>query len=139
MERFTIYSDHFCELNLEVYRQSEDLYIRRSSDVEEEARLCYALLSGFHATIYDNGNKNKKIQALLDRSWKVVDKLPASLLKCQLLVACYAETFDDELAKEAHTIINGWEGRDLILAEREVFDYLESLEANPYPNWEEVE
>ena len=98
-----------------------------------------ALLSGFHATIYDNGNKNKKIQALLDRSWKVLDKLPASLLKCQLLVACYAETFDDELAKEAHTIINGWEGRDLTLAEREVFDYLESLEANPYPNWEEIE
>ena len=63
----------------------------------------------------------------------------ASLLKCQLLVACYAETFDDELAKEAHEIINAWEGRDLTLAEREVFDYLESLEANPYPNWEEVE
>ena len=111
-----IYSDRFCELNLEVYRQSEDLYIRRSSGVEEEARFCYALLSGFHATIYDNGNKNKKIQTLLDRSWKVLDKLPASLL-----------------------IINGWEGRDLTLAEREVFDYLESLEANPYPNWEEVE
>ena len=54
-----IYSDRFCELNLEVYRQSEDLYIRRSSGVEEEARLCYALLSGFHATIYDNCNKNK--------------------------------------------------------------------------------
>ena len=73
-----IYSDRFCELNLEVYRQSEDLYIRRSSGVEEEARLCYALLSGFHATIYDNGNKNKKIQALLDRSWKVLDKLLAT-------------------------------------------------------------
>ena len=57
-------------------------------------------------------------------------------MKCQLLVACYAETFDNELAKEAHEIINGWEGRDLTLAEREVFDYLESLEANPYPNWE---
>ena len=134
-----IYSDRFCELNLEVYRQSEDLYTRCSSNVEEEAWLCYALLSGFHATIYDNGNKNKKIQTLLDRSWKVLDQLSASLLKCQLLVACYAEAFDDELAIEAHKIINGWEGRDLTLAEREVFDYLESLEANPYPNWEVVE
>lgn len=134
-----LYSDRFCELNTAVYRQSEDLYTRRSSNVEEEARLCYALLSGFHATIYDNGNKNKKIQILLDRSWKMLDQLPASLLKCQLLVACYAETFDDELAKEAHEIINSWEGRNLTLEEREVFDYLESLEANPYPNWEEVE
>ena len=118
---------------------SPKIYTRRSSNIEEEVWLCYALLSGFHATIYDNGNKNKKIQTLLDRSWKVLDQLSASLLKCQLLVACYAETFDDELAKEAHEIINGWEGRDLTLAEREVFDYLESLEANPYPNWEEVE
>ena len=134
-----LYSDRFCELNLEVYRQSEDLYTRRSSNIEEEARLCYVLLSGFHATIYDNGNKNKKIQTLLDRTWKVLDQLSASLLKCQLLVACYAETFDDELAKEAHEIINGWEGRDLALEEREVFDYLESLEANPNPNWEVIE
>ena len=122
-----IYSDRFCELNLEVYRQSEDLYTRRSSNIEEEVWLCYALLSGFHATIYDNGNKNKKIQTLLDRSWKVLDQLSASLLKCQLLVACYAETFDDELAKEAHEIINAWEGRDLTLAEVQSFpsDHLE--------------
>ena len=38
-----IYSDRFCELNLEVYRQSEDLYTRRSSNIEEEVWLCYAL------------------------------------------------------------------------------------------------
>ena len=134
-----LYSDRFCKLNAAVHRQSEELYTRRSSGVEEEAWLCYALLSGFHATIHDNGNKNTKIQLLLDRSWKVLHQLPASLLKCQLLVACYAETFDDELAEEAHGIINTWEGHDLTLAEREVFDYLESLEANPYPSWEVIE
>lgn len=130
-----IYSNRFCELNSEVYKQAEALFRLRGSNAEEEAQLCYALLSAYHATIYDHGNKNRKVQGVLDRSWKVLDQLPASLLKCQLLVACYGETFDEKVAKEAHEIINGWEGRDLTLVEQEVFDYLESLEANPYSNW----
>ena len=74
------------------------LFPLRGSTVAEEALLCYALLTGYHATIYDHGDKNQKIQSVLDRCWIILDKLPASLLKCQLLVACYGEVFDDELA-----------------------------------------
>lgn len=134
-----IYSNRFCELNSEVYKQAEALFRSHGSTAQEEAQLCYALLSAYHATIYDHGNKNHKVQSILDRSWKVLDQLPASLLKCQLLVACYGETFDGELAKEAHAIIESWEERELIPAEREVIDYLESLEGNPYPSWIEME
>lgn len=134
-----IYSTDFCRLNTEVYRQADMLYTMHGSDTEEEARLCHALLSAYHATIYDHGNKSWKIQKLLNRSTEVLGKLPASLVKCQLLVACYGELFDEELAREAHAIINIWSDRDLNLQEREVFEYLESLEANPRPNWEIVE
>lgn len=131
-----LYSNHFCKLNTEVYRQSEVLFLSHGSDVEEEARLCHALLAGFHATIYDHGDKNQKIQSVLNRSWEVLDKLSASLLKCQLLVACYSEVFDEELAKEAHVIIDSWTGRELTPAEVEVVEYLDGLEANPGIVWE---
>lgn len=134
-----IYSTDFCQLNTEVYRQADKLFTLHGSDVEEEARLCYALLSAYHATIYDHGNKSWKIQKLLDRSMKVLGALPVSLLKCQLLVACCGEVFDEELAQEAHAIIDTWNGRDLNVEEREVLEYLESLEANPLSAWEIVE
>ena len=89
-----LYSNRFCELNTEVYRQSEALFLSHGSTAEEEAQLCYALLTGFHATIYDHGDKNQKIQSILNRSWNVLEQLSVSLLKCQLLVACYGEVYD---------------------------------------------
>ena len=51
-------------------------------------------------------------------------------------MACYGEGFDEELSKEAHTIINGWEGRELTLTECEVIEYLNSLEAHSWSNWD---
>ncbi len=134
-----LYSNEFCALNTEVYRQAEALFVLRGSNVEEEAQRCYVLLTAYHATIYDHGNKNLKIQSLLDRSWQLLGQLSASLLKCQLLVACYSEVFDEDLAREAHAIMNSWTGREWTKAECEVSDYLESLEANPWPDWEVVE
>ncbi len=131
-----LFSNEFCRLNTEVYRQSESLFHLHGSNAEEEALLCYVLLTGYHATIYDHGDKNQKIQKLLDRSWEVLPLLPVSLLKCQLLVACYGEVFDEALSEEARAIINGWEGRELTSVECEVIEYLNSLEANPWSNWD---
>ena len=102
-----LYSNRFCELNTEVYRQSEALFLSHGSTAEEEARLCYALLTGFHATIYD-----------------------------QLLVACYGEVYDEKLAQEAHAIIDTWKDHELSPAELEVSEYLNSLETNPWTAWE---
>ena len=67
----------------------------------------------------------------------MLERLKSSLLKCQLLVACYGEVFDRELAQEAHTIMDGWEGRELTDEEREVVEQLKALEENPYP-WDEM-
>ena len=128
LDGFPIYTDSFRELNADVYRQSETLFRKTASSDIEEAALCKALLMGYSATIYNHGDKDKKIQLVLDCSWNVLDRLPASLLKCQLLVACYAEVPEEELAKEAHAIIDSWNGKELTLEESEVIERLQLLE-----------
>ena len=128
-----LYSNRFCELNTEVYRQSEALFLSHGSTAEEEAQLCYALLTGFHATIYDHGDKNQKIQSILNRSWNVLEQLSVSLLKCQLLVACYGEVYEEELAKEAHSIIDTWDISSLTSEQTEIIGELRNLEENQYP------
>ena len=101
-----IYSDRFRQLNTDVYHRCEHLFGSHGRTLEEEASLCIALLTGYNATIYNHGDKEDKIQSVLNRSWDLLDTLPVSLLKCRLLVACYAEVFDEELAAEAHAIID---------------------------------
>ena len=54
------YSVTFCRLNKEVLVKSDSLFSAQSSDVEEEANLCLALLMGYNATIYDDGDKEAK-------------------------------------------------------------------------------
>lgn len=46
MDGEPVYSDTFCRLNKEVLVKSDSLFSAQSSDVEEEANLCLALLSG---------------------------------------------------------------------------------------------
>ena len=66
----------------------------------------------------------------------MLEQLSVSLLKCQLLVACYGEVYDEKLAQEAHAIIDTWKDRELSPAELEVSEYLNSLETNPWTAWE---
>ena len=86
-----IYVDEFTRLNREVYEQALELYGTRGKTVESEAELCLGLLAAFAATIYDNGHKQQYIQRVLDRSWEVLPKLSASLLKVQLLAIVIAK------------------------------------------------
>lgn len=132
-----IYSDHFNRLNREVFRQANSLFIHHGATSEEEAALCLSLLMGYTATIYNNGDKENRIQSILNRCWEVLDKLSPSLLKARLLTYCYGEVYDDNLAHDAHTIINSWSGRELTKDECEVIDLLKTIEDNPYP-WNEV-
>lgn len=132
-----IYSDHFNHLNREVFRRANSLYIHRGTTSEEEASLCLSLLMGYTSTIYNNGDKENRIHHILNRCWDVLDNLPASLLKARLLTYCYGEVFDENLAQEAHSIINGWAGRDLTEEECEVIDLLNEIEDNPY-RWSET-
>lgn len=127
-----IYTDSFRQLNTEVLQKSDALFALKGENPEEEARLCLALLMGYNATIYDYGDKESKKQVILDRSLLVLESLPSSLLKCQLLTYCYGEVFEEELAKEAHTIIDGWKDRELLEEEREIVENLRILEEPPY-------
>lgn len=131
-----LYTDHFCRLNKEVLELADSLYSQKGATLEEEATLCFSLLTAYGATIYDHGDKERKKQSILNRAWKLLDKLPASLLKCQLLIACYSEVFDEDLAQEAHTIMNTWTGRELSIDEQEAVEMLKGVEENQYPNSE---
>lgn len=132
-----IYSDYLIRLNRDVFRQANLLYGRQGATDEEEALLCLSLLMAYNAAAYNNGDKEMRVQHLLDRCWAIIEHLPASLLKCQLLVACYGEVFDKELAQEAHAIMDAWKGCELTKEAYEVIERLKDLEENPYP-WSEV-
>ena len=90
-----IYSDEFCRLNKEVLTRSDSLFSEQSSDIEEEGNLCLALLMGYNATIYDNGDKERKKQVILDRIYNIMSQLPASLLKMRLLTWGYSDYVDE--------------------------------------------
>nr|WP_302831984.1 UpxZ family transcription anti-terminator antagonist [uncultured Bacteroides sp.] len=138
MDGSPIYSDHFTRLNREVYELALKLCNVTASTPEEEAELCTCLLLAFNATYHDNGRKQQYIQLLLDRSFEVLPKLPASLLKVRLLTYCYAEVYESELAREAHAIINTWSKPSLTLEQLDIIEELKNIEENPYP-FEEVE
>lgn len=136
---YSDYSDRFVRLNKDVLIQSDTLFLLKSRSTLEEAYLCLALLNGYSATIYDCGDKERKKQVILDRFWEILDQLPASLLKCQILIACYAEVFDENLAQEVHAIINSWGHRELSEDEKEIIRNLRELEKKQYPNSEIIE
>ncbi len=128
-----IYAEHFSRLNKEIQILSDALYSVKGDTPEEEAGICLALLMGYNATIYSDKDKEAKKQSILDRAWEVLEQLPPSLLKCQLLTYCYGEVFEEELAQEAHAIIDSWQGRELTDKEQEVVENLRNLEENQYP------
>lgn len=139
MDGEPVYSDNFCRLNKEVLVKSDSLFSAQSSDVEEEANLCLALLMGYNATIYyDDGDKEQKKQMVLNRICLVLEQLPASLLKVRLLTYCYGEIYEEVLLQEAHAIIEGWNRDELTLEQTEIIEELKNIEENPYP-FEEVE
>lgn len=133
MDGEPVYSDTFCRLNKEVLVKSDSLFTSKSSDIEEEANICLALLMGYNATIYDNGDKEQKKQAVLDRIYNVLDKLPASLLKVRLLTYAYGEVYEEVLLEEAHVIINSWDKLALMEEQIEAIEELRNIEENPYP------
>lgn len=69
MDGSPIYSDRFTCLNSDVLRQADALFSLHGATDEEEASLCLALLMGYNATIYSNGDKEARIQSTLNRCW----------------------------------------------------------------------
>ena len=133
-----VYSDTFCRLNKEVLVLSDSLFPVQGSGTEEEANVCLALLMGYNATIYDNGDKEQKKQIALNRACKLLGRLPASSLKVRLLAYTYGEVYEESLLQEAHTIVDSWDKEAMITEQVEAVKELRNIEENPYP-FEEVE
>lgn len=133
MDGEPVYSDTFCRLNKEVLVKSDSLFSAQSSDVEEEANLCLALLMGYNATIYDYGDKERKKQVVLERIYNVLEKLPVSFLKVHLLVYTYGEVYEESMRCETYNIMKNWNMLDLSTEQKKVIDILKNIEENPYP------
>ena len=133
MDGEPIYSDTFCRLNKEVLVKSNYLFSSKSSDIEEEANLCLALLMGYNATIYDYGDKEQKKQSVLDRAYIILEQLPTSLLKVRLLTYCYGEIYEEALLQEAYAIIERWDKNALTSEQTEIMEELKNIEENQYP------
>lgn len=137
MDGEPVYSDTFCRLNKEVLVKSDSLFSAQSSDVEEEANLCLALLMGYNATIYDYGDKERKKQVVLERIYNILEKLSTSLLKLRLLVYTYGEVYEEYILKEINVIIGIWDTRLMTSEQIEIVKEFRNIEENPYP-WEEL-
>ena len=133
MDGEPIYSDTFCRLNKELLVKSDSLFSSQSSNIEEEANLCLALLMGYNATIYDYGDKGQKKQAVLDRIYNVLEKLPDSLLKVLLLTYTYGEVYEESMLQEVHDIVDNWNKSVLTTEQTEAMEELKNIEENPYP------
>ena len=92
----------------------------------------------YNATFYDDGDKQERIQCILDRCWVVLDKLPASLLKLRLLTACYGEVSDEPLTDEARSIIASWDSASLTPEQQEAVKEFQNVVDNPYM-WEYID
>ena len=138
MDGTPVYSDTFCRLNKEVLVLSDSLFPVQGSGTEEEANVCLALLMGYNATIYDDGDKEQKKQIALNRACELLGRLPASLLKVRLLAYTYGEVYEESLLQEAHTIVDSWDKEAMITEQVEAVKELRNIEENPYP-FEEVE
>ena len=137
MDGEPVYSDTFCRLNKEVLVKSDSLFSAQSSDVEEEANLCLALLMGYNATIYDDGDKEQKKQVVLERIYNILEKLSTSLLTLRLLVYTYGEVYEEYILKEINVIIGIWDTRLMTSEQIEIVKEFRNIEENPYP-WEEL-
>lgn len=138
MDGEPLYSDDFCRQNKDVLLKSDSLFAAKSSDIEEEANLCLALLMGYNATIYNYGDKEQKKQEILVRDCDVLERLPDSLLKVRLLTYCYGETYEEALLQSARKIVDGWGQASLTSEQIEAVEELRNIEENPYP-WEYVD
>lgn len=141
MDGSPVYTNDLSRLNRDVYRLCDELYDSglRGATPEEEGFLCLSLLKGYLASYCDYGNKQTRIQAVLQRIRAVLPQLPASLLRVRLLVWTYSETFDDSLAREAHALMEAWgDGATWTAEQKEIQEELKNFEESR-EEWEEWE
>lgn len=83
-----VYVNELTALNQELRNLCADLLFRKGESPEEEAEILVTLFKGYNTMLFNVSAENEQvIQELLDRSMAVLEKLPASVLKCQLLMS----------------------------------------------------
>lgn len=82
-----VYVNELTALNQELRNLCADLLLQKGESPEEEAEILVTLFKGYDTMLFNFSSENEQvIQELLDRSMTVLEKLPASVLKCQLLL-----------------------------------------------------
>jgi|WetSurMetagenome_2_1015567.scaffolds.fasta_scaffold06883_7 hypothetical protein len=118
--------DKFQEVTSWIYNTCRQLIQLKGTTVEEEAEICLSVLEGYSATIRDEIN----IEEALNRSYKILQDMEPSVMKCSLLVYCYGEAGNKALADEAKQIMDTWSGRELTEEETHIKQLLADMEYN---------
>lgn len=96
-----VYVNELTVLNQELCTLCADLLLQKGESPEEEAEILITLFKGYDAMLFNFSAENESvIQELLNRSMAVLEQLPASGLKCQLLLECFEQTGEEELIGE---------------------------------------
>ena len=102
-----VYVNELTALNKELRNLCADLLLQKGKSPEEEAEILVTLFKGYDTMLFNFSLENEQVvQELLDRSMTVLEKLPASVLKCQLLLECFEQMGDEELIREVKNIVN---------------------------------
>ena len=102
-----VYVNELTALNKELRNLCADLLLQKGKSPEEEAEILVTLFKGYDTMLFNFSLENEQVvQELLDRSMTVLEKLPASVLKCQLLLGCFEQMGDEELIREVKNIVN---------------------------------
>lgn len=83
-----LYADDLSELNKDIHDEMNALYPLRGSTLEQDASLCLALLLGYSVSMYASLEDDLKRENILSRSLEVLEALPPSSLKDDLLTVC---------------------------------------------------
>lgn len=120
------YINKYQEINSRIVLWRNKLARTKGDTVEEEAEICLALLMGCNAYIRDDSG----IRDALSRTYGILPRLNSGILKCQLLIFCYGEEYDEKMLQEVNEIINTWKERDLSVKERRIVAVLNDIEEN---------
>ena len=102
-----VYVNELTALNKELRNLCADLLLQKGKSPEEEAEILVTLFKGYDTMLFNFSLENEQVvQELLDRSMTVLEKLPAYVLKCQLLLECFEQMGDEELIREVKNIVN---------------------------------
>ena len=102
-----VYVNELTALNQALRNLCADLLLQKGKSPEEEAEILVTLFKGYDTMLFNFSLENEQVvQELLDRSMTVLEKLPASVLKCQLLLECFEQMGDEELIREVKNIVN---------------------------------